>query len=172
MSPTFLKLTTHLQSHAQWRLAHYFPVINPKPEKPPPLSIQPDNSSLNRFLQQHQISPDETLLLTIALVPHVQPHLFDNLILECMPQGGDFRPIGGTRSQHSRIFLPTGETAVFLLADGDLEKRFEVQKIFSPDHFFAQKHILWLEEVAPPGEPIMSGVTILNPKYIELFTLG
>ncbi|MCB0529578.1 MAG: ATP-binding protein, partial [Saprospiraceae bacterium] len=88
-----------------------------------------------------------------------------------MPQGGDFYQIGGGRSTHFRGFLPTGETALFLLAGEDLERRFEVQQIFSPDHFFSKKKILWLEEVST-GEPAMSGRVVLSPEYVDLFTTG
>lgn len=90
---------------------------------------------------------------------------------EFMPKGGDFPLIGGTRGTHFRGFLPTGETALFLLAGEDLQQRLKIQQLFSQEHFFASKKVLYVEEM-PAGEPAMSGKIILSPEYVELFTSG
>ena len=162
--------TTHLAALITHRIQTHFQQPNPAP-----LPIPPDwkttKHPLGDFITEHKLSEPEIIILLLSLCHHIIPNYFDSSLIQSLPKPGDFPQLGGIRSQHSRIFLPTGETAVFLLADEDLEKRFEVQQIFSSDHFFAQKHILWLED-APPGEPAMSGKIILNPEYIELFTLG
>ena len=132
-------------------------------------SGQPD--AFDRFVSDNNLHPAEILTLLLALAAHIKPDIFDNLFSELLPKPGDFPQLGGVRSQNSRVFLPTGETAVFLLAGDDLEKRFDVQRIFSSEHFFARKRILWLDDVAP-GEPLLSGKIIINPEYVELFTLG
>jgi SpoVK/Ycf46/Vps4 family AAA+-type ATPase len=67
--------------------------------------------------------------------------------------------------------LPTGETAQFVIAGDDLEKRLEVQRILGSEHWFAQKRILWLEPVRE-GEPLMSGRLLLDPEIVELLTSG
>lgn len=113
----------------------------------------------------------ETALISLALAPHLQPDFYDQIIQKSLPQSGDFPQLGGTRGKNFRGFLPTGETALFLLAGDDIEKRMEVHELFSEDHFFAQKRILWLEEV-PEGEPRMSGRIILSQEYVDLFTTG
>ncbi|NIQ01189.1 MAG: AAA family ATPase, partial [Nitrospinaceae bacterium] len=59
----------------------------------------------------------------------------------------------------------------FVLADRNLDRRFEVQKIFAGDHWFARDNILKLEP-AKPEEPHYSGRLVLNPDFVELFTLG
>ncbi len=129
------------------------------------------STPLNEFALQHQLKEAEITLLLIALAPHLQSDFYDSLIQESLPQPGDFPQIGGVRGKNFRGFLPTGETALFLLAGDDPEKRLEVQKLFSEDHFFAKKRILWLEEV-PEGEPVMSGRIILSQEYVDLFTTG
>ncbi len=105
------------------------------------------------------------------MVSHIAPNLFDDIIRHALPNNGDFPQLGGVRGKNFRGFLPTGETALFLLAGDDLEKRLEVQAMFSPEHFFSKKRILWLEDV-PSGEPRMSGKIILAQEYIDLFTTG
>ncbi|MBV6441945.1 MAG: ATP-dependent zinc metalloprotease FtsH [Saprospiraceae bacterium] len=113
----------------------------------------------------------EYSLLGIALAAHIQPQFFDEIIHKNLPKAGDFPQIGGVRGKNFRGFLPTGETALFLLAGSDLEKRLIVQQFFGTEHFFYKKHILWLED-APPGEPRMSGKIILSPEFVEWFTTG
>lgn len=88
-----------------------------------------------------------------------------------LPRAGDFPQIGGSRGKSFRGFLPTGETALFLLAGKDAAKRVELHHLFSENHLFAKEHILWLEEV-PEGEPRMSGRIILSQDYVDLFTTG
>lgn len=120
---------------------------------------------------QTPLSAEEHLLYLLALAPHVRPHLFDDIIQQDLPKAGDFPQLGGVRGKNFRGFLPTGETALFLLAGADLEKRLAVQVLFSTEHLFHKKHILWLEDV-PTGEPRMSGKIILSPEFLELFMTG
>ncbi|MCB0573403.1 MAG: ATP-binding protein [Saprospiraceae bacterium] len=171
MPPTLTAILSYLSELAHWRIAPYFAEKGEKKNNMPQPKAVGGDSPLALFLQQNPLTADEYAILAIGLVPHVQPHFFDDLMRKFMPQGGDFYQIGGGRSTHFRGFLPTGETALFLLAGEDLERRFEVQQIFSPDHFFSKKKILWLEEVST-GEPAMSGRVVLSPEYVDLFTTG
>ena len=123
------------------------------------------------FLKEHQPSSQEIIILLLALVPHIQPNFLSNIIAEHLPEGGDFPEFGGVKGTNHRGILPTGETAQFILAGDDIEKRLEVQRILSSEHWFAQKHILWLEPVRE-GEPLMSGRLILDPEIVEQLTLG
>jgi ATPase family associated with various cellular activities (AAA) len=126
---------------------------------------------LNDFYQQNNLSPQAQALILLALAPHLQADFYDRTIKEAIPQAGDFPQIGGTRGKNFRGFLPTGETALFLFAGEDMEKRMEAQQLFSEDHLFAKKRVLWLEDV-PEGEPRMSGRIILSQEYVDLFTTG
>jgi AAA+ superfamily predicted ATPase len=118
-----------------------------------------------------EMEDEGTLVLLLSIAPHIQPHFFDEILQGTLPKAGDFPQLGGARGKNHRGFLPTGETALFLVAGDDLEKRLAVQHLFSEDHLFAKKRILWLEEV-PEGEPRMSGRIILSQEYVDLFTIG
>ena len=173
MSPKYLSQALDYLSRAlKHRVETHFPQEKPKaPKSPSPPDWEATNHPLAHFIVKNKLSEQEALLLLLSLCHHVNPNYFDTNLIQILPKPGDFPQLGGVRSQNSRIFLPTGETAVFLLAGDDHEQRFEVQQLFSSDHFFAQRQILWLEDV-PSGEPTMSGKIILNSEYIELFTLG
>jgi AAA+ superfamily predicted ATPase len=128
-------------------------------------------SPFQDFIEKHHLNIQEIIVLLIALAPHVDPVLFDELIQASIPAQGDFPQFGGQRGKNHRGFLPTGETVLFILAGNDLEKRFECEQIFSEDHLFSKLKILCLETPLP-GEPKYSGKVILTPEYIERFTTG
>ncbi len=130
-----------------------------------------DDSPFARFMDTHAPTGAEYILLLLALTPHLQPNFFTQLISEHLPQGGDFPEFGGVKAANHRGILPTGETAQFILAGDDLERRLEVQQLLSSEHWLYQKRILWLEPVRE-GEPAMSGRLVLDSEVVELLTTG
>lgn len=130
-----------------------------------------DESSFARFIETYAPNYEEYLLLLLAFTPHLQPNFFTQIIAEHLPEGGDFPEFGGVKAANHRGILPTGETAQFILAGDDLEKRLEVQRMLSSEHWLHQKRILQLETVRD-GEPVMSGRLVLDPEVVELLTLG
>jgi hypothetical protein len=135
------------------------------------LAYYNDGSALANFITAVKPSFEEYVILLLALAPHVRPNFLDTVIKAALPESGDFPEIGGLRDKENRSFLPTGETALFLLAGDDLAKRFQVQRILTGEHWFARNNILRIEP-AREGEPFGSGRLLLNRDYIELFTLG
>ena len=152
------------------RIQHHFDQPDIPSSYPTPELLNTP-SYFAKTLPGFNLSEFESLLLLIALVPHLRPNFYDEILKEALSQAGDFPQVGGTRGKHFRGFLPTGETALFIMGGDDVRRRFEVQQLFGEDHFFATKHILWLEEV-PEGEPRMSGRIILAQEYVDLLTTG
>lgn len=130
-----------------------------------------ERDPLFTFLTEERLTLAEAILLFTALAPHVQPDFLDAAIQRNLPKEGDFPKIGGVRGKQFRGFIPTGETVLFLLAGDNLEQRFVMQELFSEEHLFAKRRILWLED-APEGEPRMSGKVVLSQEYLDLFTRG
>lgn len=130
-----------------------------------------DASPFAEFIDRQQPTYEEYLILLLALTPHVSPAFLTQLVEEHAPNGGDFPELGGVRGSNHRGILPTGETAQFVLAGDDIGKRLEVQRLLSGEHWFARKHILWLEPVRE-GEPVMSGRLVLAPEIVETLTTG
>jgi AAA+ superfamily predicted ATPase len=135
------------------------------------LDYYDDDSWLAGFIQRQNPTSEEFTVLMLALAPHLRPGFFSKLVAEHLPEGGEFPEFGGVKSATHRGILPTGETAQFILAGDDLEKRLAVQRVLSSDHWFSQKHILWLEPVRE-GEPLMSGRLVLDPEIVEQLTIG
>jgi AAA+ superfamily predicted ATPase len=130
-----------------------------------------DNSPFATFLNLHHPEADELIILLLAIAPHVKPNFFNEIVASHLPEGGDFPEFGGVKGNNHRGILPTGETAQFVIAGSDLEKRIKVQRILSSEHWFTRKHILWTEQVIP-GEPLMSGKLVIDPEIVELITAG
>lgn len=160
----------YLEKLIAYRLEEAFPsgAVNEEPIMP---HFQDWQLPLGRFALQNNLSGREAVLLLIALAPHVFPDLFDKTIESKLANAGDFPRVGGVRGKNSRAFLPTGQTAVFLVAGNNLQEQFEAQKYFGAEHVFATKKIVWLEEL-PAGEPWLSGRVIISNDYSSLFTTG
>lgn len=128
------------------------------------------NKNLSSFINQNNVDKNASVLLLIALAPYVYPHLFDDASAGIL---GDhnFPKIGGTKGKNFRGFLPTGETAFFIISGDNPQKRSDVQSLFQADHLFADKKVLWLETL-PEGEPSLHGRLIMSQDYIEMLTNG
>ena len=120
---------------------------------------------------QRETSHHESVILLIGLVPHVLPHFFDDVIKKLHPEGGELPQFGGVREGNHRGMMPTGETVLHILAKNDLDKRLEIQQLFSPEHWFSKENILFLEEVKD-GNPIMSGRIVLPKEIVHLLSYG
>lgn len=114
---------------------------------------------------------EELTLLLIGIMPHVKPDFFDRVIESKIKGAGDFPGLGGVRGKNCRFFLPTGETALYIIAGEDFNHRLEVQQLFGAEHLFWQKKMIWLEDMQN-GEPSMHGRLVISPDYVDLLTYG
>lgn len=113
----------------------------------------------------------ESIILLLALVPHVLPNFLDTIIKEVFPEGGEIPELGGIRLDNHRGMVPTGETIQYILAKEDINYRLQIQDLFSPNHWFFKENILFLGDVKE-GEPLMSGRIILQPEIVHLLFFG
>jgi AAA+ superfamily predicted ATPase len=170
MEATIPSELQYLQKLIRYRIGRFMKAekAEPKPTLP---KLQQFSSHLAKFIEENELNQSEITLLLIALAPHTQPDLFDQSIEQALSSSGDFPRIGGVRGKNFRGFLPTGETALFLLDEDDWHKRLVIQKLFGVDHLFTKKAVLWLEDL-PQGEPVMSGRIILSQEYADYFLTG
>ncbi len=117
------------------------------------------------------ISNDEKWVLIMALVPHVYPHYYDEVILKHLQKPGEYPQLGFVRGRDFRGYYPTGETVFFMLAGHNFDRRIQVQKLFHSDQAFSRKKILWLEELGK-GEPLMGGKLILSQDCLDRMIFG
>ena len=128
-------------------------------------------AEFSKILSEINRSTEENIIFFISLVPHVQPNLFENIIQQFLPNGGDFADLGGAKGTNYRGMIPTGETALFILAGNDIEKRLRVQALLQGESILIRDGILFLESVKE-GEPIMSGRLLLSQECLNKVLLG
>tara|TARA_R110000744_G_scaffold14192_3_gene40534 strand:- start:1819 stop:3777 length:1959 start_codon:yes stop_codon:yes gene_type:complete len=136
-----------------------------------PPSLENENSHYSQLIKKHQMGMEERLVLILALIPHIKPSLLDILNMKNELYDMPFTEFGGIRDNKHKGYLPTGETAAFLLAGSDLEKRFALLPLFEKDHFFYKEGILTLES-SSSNEPLLYGLLRISPEYLPLLTTG
>ena len=167
-----IQALTYLRDVIDQRLKHFLSEDLPNNQfQIPALDQNTQSISFKGFLDENTPNTDEYIILLLALVPHLQPNFLDALVQKYLPQGGDFPELGGVKGENHRSMLPTGETALFILAGNNLEERIRVSQYFSSSHFFRKKEILWLDSVKE-GEPLLSGKIIMSQECIDLLTIG
>jgi len=136
-----------------------------------PPTYNGSHSEFASFLRKHKLDFEERFLLALALVPHVRPELLDMFLVKNEATQTIYTEFGGKKGKNHNGFLPTGETAMFILAVNNLEKRFSIQRCFDGFHKFSRENILTLEEVEK-NEPMLSGAITLSQEVLDLFTIG
>ncbi|KRB56434.1 ATP-binding protein [Flavobacterium sp. Root186] len=160
---------TYLKNQFVFQLDTLFQAENPM-EKPV-LNQVDSNGFINEFIIENNLTEIDTLLLGLALAPHVKPDFLSSIIAEYLPNGGELPEFGGIKTKNHRGILPTGETAQFLIAGNDLDNRISFYDYLHNQSFLYQKRIIKIEAV-PNGEPKLSGLLILEDEYIEKFITG
>jgi len=136
---------------------------------PPDLKDSP--SEYAKFITERQFGFNERFLMILAAVPHIRPELLDLFMVRNQQTQQAYTEFGGRNGKHHSGFLPTGETAMFILAGRDLPKRFAIQQAFHTDHLFYKEKILRLEDVEK-GEPMLSGTLSISKEVLDLITFG
>lgn len=156
-----------LEKHFFWfksvldlRITQYFEPTTSSISFPEP-PILDRSLTLDDMFASFQMGWEEQLIVLLALVPHLRPQLLDIFFTNNENFNRGFTEFGGIRGKTHSGFIPTMETAVFIISGTDLKKRIEIVKIFQAEHYLFQHQILekanW-----EPGEPFLS-----SPLYIS-----
>lgn len=138
------------------------PDNQPEVTDPPALPL---DSSYGTFVAEHNLSPDQRLILILALSPELAPQVPDKLL-----QFGDSRVGGVIGSQHHG-FLPTIQTALFLLAGDNLERNLEARRLFEPSSGLLNKNIICVG-CSAQCEPYTSMVICVKPGLSSYLCTG
>ena len=109
---------------------------------------------------------EERIVIMLALMPHICPQILDIFFVQNKNFDRQYTEFGGWKGLSHGGFLPTGETASFILAGEDVEKRKEVIHMFSKSHWFYGKNILRLEG-AGEGEPQLSSQLRVSEEFLS-----
>ena len=129
--------------------------------------IRPPSSKwLEEATKYSYISFEERVIVMLALMPHIKPQALDTFFLQNGALDRQFTQFGGWKGLSHGGFLPTGETAVFIIAGDDPIKRCEVVRMFQRDYWFYTSNILRLEG-ANEGEPFLSGQLRVSEEFLS-----
>ncbi|HMQ61503.1 MAG TPA: ATP-binding protein [Flavilitoribacter sp.] len=136
-----------------------------------PPSLTGDPSLYARIACHYPFSVEERLMVLLTLAPHIQPQALDLFFTKNSIYDRGYTEFGGLVGQNHSGFLPTGETAQFLIAGNDLQYRMQLTALFDEQHFFFRHNILRLAS-GKPEEPFLSGALTLSAEYLAYFTTG
>ncbi|MBS1130156.1 MAG: ATPase, central region [Proteobacteria bacterium] len=157
----------------QHRLDTYFAEKPASPALPgdrPPPRLADSPSPYAEFLRRHALTDDERAVLLLALAPSLRPQLLDVLWARNPANQRGYSEFGGVQGAASGHFIPTGETACFLLAGDHLPERLRViHRLGERDSLLAGDVLLPL--APPPGEGLLAGRLQPAPALLALFGL-
>lgn len=136
-----------------------------------PPELRDDDSEYACLAKECGMGFDERLVLILALIPHVRPQVLDPFFVSNKNLEREFTEFGGSKGKAHNGFLPTCETASFILHGSGLEQRFRFVEMLDDEHFFAARGILEIEHLAS-GEPRFSSVLRISNEYLNRLTVG
>ena len=126
----------------------------------------PRNGWMEAVTGQMDTNFEERIVIMLALMPHICPQILDIFFVQNKNFDRQYTEFGGWKGLSHGGFLPTGETASFILAGEDVEKRKEVIHMFSKSHWFYGKNILRLEG-AGEGEPLLISQLRVSEEFLS-----
>jgi len=178
-APGMIDATT-LEAEMEWlaqvielRLKHYFDKNAPSspalPRESAP-TLRTDAGPYAATVLRQRLDDAERLLMALALAPHLRPQLLDVLATRNEVTQRPFTEFGGVPAAHGG-FVPTGETACFLLAGDDMALRLDAMQRLSPQQRLVRDDLLHLVpagEASGSGGPggALAGVLTPSPRFI------
>jgi AAA+ superfamily predicted ATPase len=138
---------------------------------PAPPHLNAANGAYARTIHGLKLDAAERLVLALAIAPQVAPEILDPFLIQNQSIGRRFTEFGGILGQAHNGFLPTVETALFLLAGANRSERLKWRHLFAPEHPFQRNGILILDQRFG-DEPSTSAALRLAPQYAELLLSG
>lgn len=128
----------------------------------------PNGNKLEKILgiDGKPLSFDEQVVILLALMPHLCPQILDILFVNNKNFDRPYTEFGGWKGLSHGGFLPTGETAAFILSGDNFEKRREVYRLFLPEHRLRTNNILLLDGQGK-GEPFLSGKLEISEEILS-----
>ncbi|MFN7308241.1 MAG: ATP-binding protein, partial [Acetobacteraceae bacterium] len=137
----------------------------------PPPPLDGAKGPYAALVRDMDLGAPERLILALALIPYLAPERLDSFLIQNAATGRRFTEFGGILGEAHAGFLPTVETAMFLLTGRDLGRRMTLDRLFTPDHPLARRGILIIEQ-RRAEEPSTAGVLRLSAPGLHLLLHG
>jgi hypothetical protein len=141
------------------------------PEPPGPPSLARASGPYAELVRELNLAPAERLVLALALAPYLAPAALDPFLLTNQATGRRFTEFGGLTGQSHAGFLPSAETALFLLAGEDRAARLAFDDLFAPDAPLVRRGVL-VVDLRHPDEPPLAGALRVSAPGMHLLLKG
>ena len=97
------------------------------------------------FLKTREFTVEERIVLGLAVAPLVKPEVLDVFFSQNQNLNRCYTEFGGHDNKFGRAFLPTIQTALFLIAGNNINYKMNLLSIFDSKHFFQCENVLNLD---------------------------
>lgn len=139
-------------------------------ESVPPPAL-PQGSNWSELINENNLSLPERIILALAMIPSLRPQLLDNFCIKNKTLDRGFSEFGGILGDRHGGFLPTAETAVFILAGDNLPLRIQAIAYLEHDGVLRRSGMLRLGKVAT-GEPKLAAAIYIDDHTLEFLQTG
>lgn len=134
-------------------------------------NLEKSRSVLAAIIKHLHCGFEERIILALSLAPHIKPQILDQFFVKNKVYERYYTEFGGLKGRFHSGFLPTAETAAFIIAGSNIRDRIKLVDIFKPQHSFFKKNILKLN-LNQGTEPLFSSGLELSDEYLTLLTSG
>ena len=121
-----------------------------------PQILTSDQCHYAEVITSYALNPSERIILVLSILPYVAPEYLDRLCTKNPVTGTMYTELGGSFTDTSSAFIPTGETAIYLIAGSDLNVRLRIQTLMTKGEKLFNYNLVKLSDVAY-GVPPMTG---------------
>lgn len=138
---------------------------------PHPPEINPENGHYSALVSNMSLAAEERLILALTLAPHLQPEVLDVFRLTPANSTRTYTLFGGMVGKNHSGVLPTGETALFLLAGADVGKRVLYLDFFTQSNPLFRSGLIQLTD-CDSGEPELAGQLFIQDDAMRMILTG
>jgi hypothetical protein len=137
----------------------------------PPPDVEHDDSNYGSLVKKYNLGLFERALLILTLLPHIKPEVLDIFYSKNANYNREFTEFGGLKGNIHVGFLPTAETAAFVLAGKNLKKRFALQMLLEEASPIRKNQIIIVDN-ASGSDPFFSRPLRVSKEFLSFLTTG
>lgn len=128
-----------------------------------------NDSAYASYISEHKLTFFERFVLILSLIPKLKPQALDLLLVKNNNLGGEYTEFGRFKNSPRNGFIPTLETALFLLTHTKLEARLQFLEKMDKNHAFFSLDVLILD---PETDSILDQRLAMSTEYEQFFLHG
>jgi hypothetical protein len=136
-----------------------------------PPDLSGDNSNYAILVDHYRMGVFERVIMMLALIPHVKPQVLDVFFSRNSVYNKEFTEFGGFKGNIHQGFLPTAETAAFILAGNNLSVRFSLHSLLE-ETYFLRKHQILVLDSENDKDPFFSRPLKISKEILTYLTTG